>query len=90
MANHKNAKKMIKIIAKRNLINKMFKNKTRTAIKKLVNMIESGNKKNIAVAFQNAESNLQKCASRGIIHKNTAARKIRRLNIKVKTLISSS
>lgn len=45
MANHKSAKKMIKVIAKRTLINKTHKSKTRTAIRKLIDIIKSGDKK---------------------------------------------
>ncbi|WP_353284593.1 30S ribosomal protein S20 [Wolbachia endosymbiont (group A) of Lasioglossum fulvicorne] len=89
MANHKSAKKMIKVIAKRTLINKMRKSKTRTAIRKLVDIIKSGDKKNVVLAFRNAESNLHKCVNKGVIHRNTAARKISRLNAKVKALMTA-
>jgi len=89
MANHKSAKKMIKVIAKRTLINKMWKSKTRTAIRKLVDIIKSGDKENVVLAFRNAESNLHKCVNKGVIHRNTAARKISRLNAKVKALMTA-
>ncbi|MGL9718632.1 MAG: 30S ribosomal protein S20 [Wolbachia sp.] len=89
MANHKSAKKMIKVIAKRTLINKMRKSKTRTAIRKLVDIIKSGDKENVIIAFRNAESNLHRCVNKGVIHKNTAARKISRLNAKVKALMTA-
>ncbi len=88
MANHKSAKKMIKVTAKRTLVNKIRKSKTRTAIKKLVNIIKSGDKENVILAFRNAESNLHKCVNKGVLHKNTAARKISRLNAKVKALMT--
>lgn len=89
MANHKSAKKMIKVIAKRTLINKMRKSKTRTAVRKLVDIIKSGDKENVVLAFRNAESNLHKCVNKGVIHRNTAARKISRLNAKVKALMTA-
>ncbi|QKX03205.1 30S ribosomal protein S20 [Wolbachia endosymbiont of Litomosoides sigmodontis] len=89
MANHKNAKKMIKVIAKRTLINKMRKSKTRTAVRKLIDIIKSSNKENVIPAFRNAESSLHKCVSKGVIHKNAAARKISRLNAKVKALMTA-
>ncbi|MCA4773922.1 30S ribosomal protein S20 [Wolbachia endosymbiont of Mansonella perstans] len=89
MANHKSAKKMIKVIAKRTLTNKMCKSKTRTAIRKLVDIIKSGDKENVIIAFRNAESNLHKCVNKGVIHKNTAARKISRLNAKAKALMTA-
>ncbi|MGL9731548.1 MAG: 30S ribosomal protein S20 [Wolbachia sp.] len=89
MANHKSAKKMMKVIAKRTLVNKMRKSKTSTAIRKLVDIIKSGDKENVMIAFRNAESNLHKCVNKGVIHKNTAARKISRLSAKVKALITA-
>lgn len=89
MANHKSAKKMIKVIAKRTLINKMRKNKTRTAIRKLVDIIKAGDKENVVPAFRDAESNLHKCVNKGVYHRNTAARKISRLNAKVKALMTA-
>lgn len=90
MANHKSAKKMMKVIAKRTLVNKMWKSKTRTAIRKLVDTINSSDKENVILAFRSAESNLHKCVNKGVIHKNTAARKISRLNAKVKALMTAS
>lgn len=89
MANHKSAKKMIKVIAKRTLVNKMRKSKTRTAIRRLVDIIKSGDKENVVLAFRNAESNLHRCVNKGVIHRNTAARKIGRLNAKVKALMTA-
>ncbi|WP_143689368.1 30S ribosomal protein S20 [Wolbachia endosymbiont of Nilaparvata lugens] len=89
MANHKSAKKMIKVIAKRTLVNKMRKSKTRTAIRRLVDIINSGDKENVVLAFRNAESNLHRCVNKGVIHRNTAARKISRLNAKVKALMTA-
>ncbi|MBD0391467.1 30S ribosomal protein S20 [Wolbachia endosymbiont of Pentalonia nigronervosa] len=89
MANHKSAQKMIKVIAKRTLINKMRKSRARTAVRKLIDTIKSGDKENVVLAFRNAESNLHKCVNKGVIHKNTAARKISRLNAKVKALMTA-
>ncbi|WP_168464743.1 30S ribosomal protein S20 [Wolbachia endosymbiont of Ctenocephalides felis wCfeT] len=89
MANHKSAKKMIRVIAKRALINKMRKSKTRTAVRKLMDIINSGDKENAVMAFRNAESHLHKCVNKGVMHKNTAARKISRLNAKVKALMTA-
>lgn len=47
---------MMKVIAKRTLVNKMRKSKTRTAIRRLVDIIKSGDKENVVLAFRNAES----------------------------------
>ncbi|NSM56658.1 30S ribosomal protein S20 [Wolbachia endosymbiont of Atemnus politus] len=89
MANHKSAKKMIKVRAKRTLINKMRKSKTRTAIRKLVDMIKSGDKENVILVFRSADSNLHKCVNKGVIYRNTAARKINHLNAKLKAFMTA-
>lgn len=89
MANHKSAQKMIKVIEKRTLINRMRKSKARTAVRRLIDIIKSGDKENVTLAFRNAESNLHRCVNKGVIHKNTAARKISRLNAKVKALMQA-
>ncbi|UWI83273.1 30S ribosomal protein S20 [Wolbachia endosymbiont of Howardula sp.] len=85
MANHKSARNMIKVSAKRTLINKMRKSQTRTAIRKVYDTFTNSNRENMIVAFKKAESILHKCVNKGIIHRNTAARKISRLNAKIKT-----
>lgn len=75
MANIKSAKKRIKVISKKTLRNKMIKAQTKTAIKKFVVAAKSGNKEEAKVAFLNAVSAVDKATSKGIFHKNTAARK---------------
>lgn len=89
MANHKSAEKMIRVIARRTLINKMRKSKYRTAVRKVIDIIKAGNKEEVILAFRHAESVLQKSVSKGVLHKNTAARKISRLNAKVKLLVTA-
>ncbi|WP_333024056.1 30S ribosomal protein S20 [Wolbachia endosymbiont of Pentidionis agamae] len=89
MANHKSARKVIKVIAKRTLINKMRKSMARTAVKKLLEVIKFGDKENAMMAFRKAESCLHKCVSKGVMHKNAAARKISRLNTRVKLLMTA-
>lgn len=75
MANIKSAKKRIKVISKKTLRNKMIKAQTKTAIKKFVVAAKSGNKEEAKAAFLNAVSAVDKATSKGIYHKNTAARK---------------
>ncbi len=75
MANIKSAKKRIKVIAKKTLRNKIIKSATKTAIKKVVTAVETGDKANIAVALKGAVSSIDKACSKGIYHKNNAARK---------------
>ena len=79
MANIKSAKKRIKVIAKKTLRNKMVKSGARTAIKKVVAAAESGDKASAGTALKNAVSAIDKATTKGVYHKNTAARKKSRL-----------
>ncbi len=90
MANHASAKKMIRKIEKRTQVNNMRKNKMRTCIRKVMDAIKAGNHGDAMLAFRKADSSLQKCVSKGVMHKNAAARKISRLNSKVKLISTKS
>lgn len=79
MANIKSAKKRIRIIAKKTLRNKMIKSRTKTAIKQVVSAAAAGNKEAAAAALTHAVSVIDKAASKGVYHKNNAARKKSRL-----------
>ncbi|QXK92289.1 30S ribosomal protein S20 [Neoehrlichia mikurensis] len=86
MANHLSAKKMIRVIKKRTLVNRARKSKARNSVKKFLLMLKSCNQDiNMVIqAFREAESNLHKCANKKVIHKNAAARKISSLAAKLK------
>ncbi len=76
MANTKSAKKRIRVIAKRTLRNRMVKSSLRTAIRRFS---ESLGTEEAAARLRAAFKALDKAASKGVIHKNTAARKKARL-----------
>ena len=79
MANIKSAKKRINVIAKKTLRNKMVKSGTKTAMKKVVAAVESGDKDKALSSLRNAVSAIDKAATKGVYHRNTAARKKSRL-----------
>ena len=79
MANIKSAKKRILVSKKKEMRNKSTKSKVKTLVKKVDAAIEAGNKAEAEAALQVAISEISKAASKGIYHKNTAARKISRL-----------
>ncbi|MDO4554706.1 MAG: 30S ribosomal protein S20 [Lachnospiraceae bacterium] len=79
MANIKSAKKRIKVIETKTLRNKMIKTKIKTYIKKLEAAIAAGDKELANERLTATISEISKAASKGIFHKNTAARKISRL-----------
>ena len=82
MANIKSAKKRIITSQKRAAKNKAVKSGVKTAVKKVRLAVEANDA--AAAAFENAKSVIDKAASKGVLHKNTAARKVSRLAAAVK------
>jgi small subunit ribosomal protein S20 len=83
LANIKSAKKRINVIETKTLRNKMIKSKIKTVIKKVESAIASGDKAAAESALKVAISEINKAASKGIYHKNNAARKVSRLTLAV-------
>ena len=83
MANIKSAKKRILVSKKKEMRNKSIKSKIKTLVKKLEAAIEAGNKAEAEEALKVCVSEISKATSKGIFHKNTAARKISRLTVAV-------
>lgn len=79
MATHKSAIKRIRQNEKRRLHNRHYRNRTRTLVKKARVAIESGNLEEAREATQIAVRDLDKLASRGVVHKRNAARRKSRL-----------
>ena len=79
MANIKSAKKRVSVIAVKTERNKAIKSKVKTYVKKVDAAIAAGDKAAAKEAFKAAEVELTKAASKGVLHKNTASRKIGRL-----------
>lgn len=83
MANIKSAKKRILVNRTKMERNKAIKSGVKTAIKKVYAAIESGDKAVAAAALKDATVAIDKAATKGIYHKNNAARKVSRLSIAV-------
>ena len=86
MANHKSALKRIRQTKTRTERNVAWRSKMRTYIRKVEDAVKSQNKESAATAMKNAMPVVHRAVSKGIIHKNTAARTISRLTHKVKAL----
>lgn len=84
MALHKSAKKRIRRNGKREDINTMRLSRTRTFIRKVEEAIAGGDAKQAQEALKAAQPELHRCASKGVIHKRTVARKLSRLAAAVK------
>lgn len=88
MANHKSAKKRTRRTVRRTDINKSRKSRMRTFIKKVEVAIEAKDSKLAQEALRLVQPELSRSVSKGLIHKNAAARKLSRLTAKVKALAS--
>ena len=86
MANTKSAKSKVREIRIKTIINKSAKNRYRTFIKKVEQLIENNDAKDAKNALGLAESEIMSAVSKNILHKNTASRKISRLAGKIKSL----
>ena len=86
MANSAQAKKRGRQIERRTEVNKARRSRIRTYLKKVDEALESGEKKLASEALKNAQPELMRGVSKGVIHKNTAARKMSRLSSRVKAL----
>lgn len=86
MPNIKSAKKRVKVIEKKTLINQAHKTALKTAIKKFEVAAAEGKKDEAKVLFNEASKKLDKGVAKGIIHKNAAARKKSQLAIKLAKL----
>ena len=86
MANHKSAKKRIIRNANRAEINKSRIGRIRTFIKKVETAISSGDKAAAQTALQEAQPEIMRGVTKGVLHRNTASRKVSRLAARVKSV----
>ena len=86
MANHKSAEKRARQIERRTAVNRARTSRIKTFVKKVETAIASGDKTAAAEALRNAQPEIQRGVTKGMIHKNTAARKLSRLSTRVKAL----
>ncbi|MDE3269799.1 MAG: 30S ribosomal protein S20 [Pseudomonadota bacterium] len=102
MAHHKSAKKRIKVSLKKRARNKQYLSKVRTAVKKFRLLVSEAGanssaatgdspdavKSQILAKFRSVQSLLARAHSKGIVHRNTAARKTKRLHALLKKATS--
>jgi small subunit ribosomal protein S20 len=86
MANTPQAKKRIRRNANRATINHARISRIRTFIKQVESALESGDKAKAADALKMAQPELARGVARGVLHKNTASRKLSRLSKRVAAL----
>jgi small subunit ribosomal protein S20 len=86
MANTPQAKKRIRRNQARTIVNKNRVSRIRTLVKKVENAVAAGDKDAAAAALVAAQPELARGVAKGVVHKNTAARKYSRLTKAVTAL----
>lgn len=86
MAYHKSAKKRIRQTERRTAVNRARVSRVRTFVKKVELAIAGGDKKAAQEALKSAQPELMRGVSKGVIHRNTASRKMSRLSARVNAM----
>lgn len=86
MANTPQAKKRARQNEARFAVNKARRSRIRTYLRKVEEAIASGDQTAAAAALKEAQPELMRGVTKGVFHKNTAARKMSRLSSRVKSL----
>jgi small subunit ribosomal protein S20 len=86
MANTPSAKKAVRKIERRTAVNKSRRSQMRTYVRKVEEAIAAGDPTAATAALRAAEPLVMRAAQNGIVHKNTASRKVSRLTRRVKAL----
>ncbi len=88
MPNIKSAKKRVKVIEKKTLRNNMIKSGYKTAVRKFEEAIEAGKIDEAKTLFVEATKKIDQACTKGVIVKNTAARKKSNLSKKLNAAIA--
>jgi small subunit ribosomal protein S20 len=86
MANNPGAKKAVRKIARRTEVNTARRSRVRTFLRRFEEALTSGDADKAKDAFVKAQSELMRAVSKGVVHKNTGARKVSRLAARLKKL----
>lgn len=86
MANSPQSKKRARQLVRRTAVNKNRRTRIRTFIRKVEEAISGGDQSSASAALKAAQPEIMRGVTKGILHKNTASRKISRLSARVKAL----
>ncbi|WP_208432136.1 MULTISPECIES: 30S ribosomal protein S20 [Bartonella] len=86
MANTPSARKAVRKVVARTQVNKARRSRVRTFARKFDDALAGGDKTSAEIAFKNLEPEIMRAVSKGVFHKNTAARKVSRLAKRLKAL----
>jgi small subunit ribosomal protein S20 len=79
MANTRSAKKATRKIARRTAVNRAQRSRVRTYLRKVEEAIAAGDRNRALLVMGDAEPQIMRAAQKGVLHKNTASRKVSRL-----------
>jgi small subunit ribosomal protein S20 len=86
MPHHESAEKRLRQTEKRTAVNRARMSRVRTFVKKVETAISSGDKAAAESAFQVAQPELHRATTKGVMHRNTVARKLSRLAARINDL----
>ena len=86
MANTKSAKKAARKIARRTVVNKSRRSRLRNYVRKVEEAIASGDRSRALAVMKEAEPQIMRAAQKGVLHKNSASRKVSRLVARIAKL----
>ena len=86
MANTPGAKKAVRKIARRTEVNTARRSRVRTFLRKFEEAVASGDATVAKDAFVQAQSELMRAVTKGVVHKNTGSRKVSRLAAQLKKM----
>lgn len=86
MANSRQAKKRVRQTERRTAVNKARRSRIRTYLRKVEEAIASGDQSAAQEALKAAQPEIMRGASKGVVPKNTASRKVSRLNHRIKSM----
>jgi small subunit ribosomal protein S20 len=86
MPHHKSAEKRLRQTESRTVVNRARMSRVRTFVKKVESAIASGDKEAAQVAMKAAQPELHRATTKGVMHRNTVARKLSRLSSQINGL----
>ncbi len=90
MANTPQSKKRARQTERRTAVNKARRSRIRTFLRKVEEAIASGNADAAVTALRDAQPELARGVTKGVLHKNTVARKMSRLSSRIKAMSAAA
>ena len=89
MANTPGSKKAIRKIERRTEVNRARRSRVRTYLRRFEDAVKGGDAEAAKSAFVEAQSELMRAVSKGVVHKNTGSRKVSRLAARLKGMATA-